>query len=99
MARLVITIRAGRDAAAIIAMLADNAGPETAARYRRDIDALYGRLILFPRSGARRPSFGRHARLGVVEPYVVIYDYRPDVVTVLRVLDGRRKLTRRLIRQ
>lgn len=39
------------------------------------------------------------ARLGVVEPYVVIYDYRPDVVTVLRVLDGRRKLTRRLIRQ
>jgi plasmid stabilization system protein ParE len=39
------------------------------------------------------------ARCGVVEPYVVIYDYRADVVTVLRVLDGRRNITRRLIRQ
>jgi len=99
MARLVITIRAGRDAAAIIAMLTDNAGPEVAARYRRDINALYDRLILFPRSGAPPPSFGRYARLGVVEPYVVIFDYRPDVVTILRVLDGRRNITRRLIRQ
>ena len=82
-------VRAGRDAAAIIAMLADKPD-RSRARYRRDIDALYDRLVLFPRSGAPRPSFGRHARLEVVEPYVVIYDYRPDVVTILRVLDGRR---------
>ncbi|HYD08376.1 MAG TPA: type II toxin-antitoxin system RelE/ParE family toxin [Reyranella sp.] len=95
MARLVITIHA----AAITAMLADNAGPDVAARYRREIDALYDRLIMFPRSGAPRPSWGRYARLAVVEPYVVIYDHRPDVVTVLRILDGRRNITRRLVRQ
>lgn len=99
MARLVITIKAGRDVTSIVAMLADNAGQEVADRYRRDIDALYARLIIFPRSGAPRPSLGRDARLGVVAPYVVIYDYRRDVVTVLRVLDGRRNITRRLIRQ
>jgi plasmid stabilization system protein ParE len=34
-----------------------------------------------------------------VEPYVVIYDYRPDVITILRILDGRRHITRRLMRQ
>jgi toxin ParE1/3/4 len=99
MARLVVTIRAGRDAAAITAMLADNAGPEVAARYRREIDALYNRLVMFPQSGSPRPTLGRYTRLGVVDPYVVIYDYRPDVVTILRILDGRRNITRGLVRQ
>jgi toxin ParE1/3/4 len=54
---------------------------------------------MFPRRGGPRPSFGRYARVGVVSPFVVIYDYRSDVVTVLRVLDGRRNITRRLVRQ
>ena len=80
-------------------MLADNAGPQVAARYRRNIDALYDRLVMFPQSGAPRPSLGRYTRLGVVEPYVIIYDYQPDVITILRILDGRRHITRRLIRQ
>jgi toxin ParE1/3/4 len=80
-------------------MLADTAGPDVAARYRREIDGLYDRLVMFPRSGGPRPSFGRHARIGVVSPYVVIYDYRPDTVTILRILDGRRNITRRLVRQ
>jgi toxin ParE1/3/4 len=99
MARLIVTVRAARDTAAIIMMLADVAGPEVAIRYRRQIDALYDRLIMFPRSGSRRPSFGRYTRVGVVAPYVVIYDYRPDLVTILRVLDGRRNIARHLVRQ
>jgi len=48
MARLEVTLRAARDSAAIYAMLADNAGAEVAARYRREIDALYDRLVMFP---------------------------------------------------
>jgi toxin ParE1/3/4 len=99
MARLDVTVRTARDSAAIFAMLADNAGPEVAARYRREIEALYDRLVMFPRSGGPRPSFDRYARVGIVSPFVVIYDYRSDVVTVLRVLDGRRNITRRLVRQ
>jgi toxin ParE1/3/4 len=99
MARLVVTIRAARDVAAIVAMLTDNAGADVAIRYRRNIDTLYDRLSLFPRSGARRPSLGRDIRIGAVEPYVVIYEYRPDTVRVLRVIDGRRNVTRRLVRE
>jgi catechol 2,3-dioxygenase-like lactoylglutathione lyase family enzyme len=59
MARLVVTIRAARDVAAIVAMLTDNAGADVAIRYRRNIDTLYDRLSLFPRSGARRPAGAR----------------------------------------
>ena len=61
---------------------------------------LYDRLALFPRSGMRRESLGRNIRIGVVEPYIVIYQYRqPDTVLIVRVLDGRRNITRRLVRE
>jgi plasmid stabilization system protein ParE len=33
-----------------------------------------------------------------VLPYIVIYDYEEDTVTVLRVLHGKRNITRDLIR-
>ncbi len=36
---------------------------------------------------------------GVVSPYVVIYELEPDHVMVLRIVDGRRKITQRLVRQ
>ena len=68
-------------------------------RYHREIESLFERLVMFPRSGMRRPTLGRNARIGVVEPYLVIYDYRADVVTILRILDGRRNITRRLVRR
>ena len=54
---------------------------------------------LFPRSGMRRPSLGRDIRFGVVEPYVIIYRYRADTVTVARIVDGRRNITRQLVRE
>jgi plasmid stabilization system protein ParE len=33
-----------------------------------------------------------------VLPYIVIYDFEDDTVTVLRVLHGKRDLTRELVR-
>ena len=53
---------------------------------------------MFPRSGARRPGLGRNARIGVIAPYVVIYDYKRDEVLIQRIIDGRRNITRRLMR-
>jgi hypothetical protein len=44
-------------------------------------------------------NLGRHIRIGVVTPYIVIYELEPDHVMVLPIVDGRRKITRRLIRQ
>jgi plasmid stabilization system protein ParE len=35
----------------------------------------------------------------VLAPYVVVYDYVGDEVVIVRVLDGRRNITRRLIRR
>jgi toxin ParE1/3/4 len=54
---------------------------------------------MFPKSGARRPGLGRDARIGVVAPYVVVYDYQQDTVMILRIVDGRRNITRRLVRE
>lgn len=99
MARLVVTDQADLDLAAIVEMLRDNAGAEAASQYRRDIDDVFERLVMFPRSGMPRPAMGRDVRIAVVSPYVVFYDNREDDVVVLRILDGRRNLTRRLVRE
>jgi len=98
MAHLRISRQAEIDAAAIVALLTDQAGKEVAGRYRADIDALFERLATFPRSGARRRELGRNARIGVISPYVIVYDLVGDDVLILRIVDGRRDITRRLIR-
>lgn len=89
MAQLVVSPQAELDAAAVFAMLIDTAGPDIGMRYRRDIESLFERLIMFPQSGVERPAPGRNIRIGVVAPYVVIYDYRDDVVRIIRIVDGR----------
>jgi plasmid stabilization system protein ParE len=61
-------------------------------------DADLDRLAEFPDIGAPRPKLGSLTRVGIVLPYVAIYEHKEDVVTVLRVLHGRRKITARLIR-
>lgn len=99
MAKLIVSPQAEIDSATIVELLSDKAGPAVAARYRSELDALLERILLFPRSGMRRPSLGRDIRIGVVEPYVLIYRYRSDTVTVARILDGRRSITRRLVRE
>ena len=99
MTRLLVSPQAEQDAAAIITMLKDKAGAIVTARCRREFDALLERLIVHPRNGPRRPTLGDHARIGVIAPYIVIYDFQDDDVVVLRILDGRRDITRRLVRE
>jgi toxin ParE1/3/4 len=99
MARLVVTDRAHLDISEIIEMLKTNAGTEVAGRYHHDFDVVFDRLAMFPRSGALRPQLGRDMRIAVIKPYVIFYDYRQDDVVVLRVLDGRRKIGLRLVRE
>ena len=99
MAKLIVSPQAALDAAAIVELLSDKAGLDVAAKYLREIDALFERISAFPRSGMRRPSLGRDIRFGVVEPYVIIYRHRADTVTVARIVDGRRNITRQLVRE
>ncbi|MBL6653317.1 MAG: type II toxin-antitoxin system RelE/ParE family toxin [Reyranella sp.] len=72
------------------------AGPVAVAYFER-FSATFDRIATFPDSGAPRPRLGSTVRLAVVHPYVVIYRRSHDGVEVMRVLHGRRNITRRLL--
>ena len=99
MARLIITASADSDTASILDDLADKAGVSVAARYNADFDALYRRLERFPESGSLRPALGRFVRIGLVSPYTIIHEYiaSDDALTILRIVHGRRRITRRML--
>ncbi|SEP51012.1 ParE toxin of type II toxin-antitoxin system, parDE [Rhodospirillales bacterium URHD0017] len=99
MAKLIVSPQAELDTATIVAMLTDTAGTSVAERYRRDFEELFERFTKFPTSGSPRRSLSRYARIGVVAPYVVIYEHRGETVRIVRVLDGRRNITRKLVRE
>jgi toxin ParE1/3/4 len=87
-------------AAGILDRLSALAGIAVAERYASDLQAVYERLEMFPSIGAHRPILGRDIRIVVLEPFVVFYRYlaEEEAVTVVRVLDGRRNITRGLLR-
>jgi len=99
MARVVVTSSADADVYAIQADLAKAAGIDIAAKYTALFEKLYDRLAKHPDSGAPRPGLGKDIRIGIVLPYIVIYRHHKadDVVTVLRVVHGRRNITAKLI--
>ena len=101
MARVVITDPADADSTEIIRDLTAKVGELVADRYEVEFDALYRRLATFPESGAPRPKLGRFIRIGLVSPYVVVYRHVPDddLVAVIRILHGRRRITRRTLTQ
>ena len=72
-----------RDAAMIIHLKADSRA----------------RLVEFPRIGAPRPKFGPAVRIWTVEPSVIYYRYAEaaDTVRVLRILHGKRNVSRRVL--
>lgn len=99
MARLVVTELADRDLATIVVYLANEAGAATAGKYFERFDALYERLTDFPGLGAPRPLLGDEVRISTVPPYVVIYEHHPseNIVMILRIIHGRRNITRDLL--
>jgi plasmid stabilization system protein ParE len=48
MAKLIVSPQAALDAAAIVELLSDKAGIDVAAKYFREIDALFERISLVP---------------------------------------------------
>jgi toxin ParE1/3/4 len=98
MARVVITEPADADVREIIAYLIKEAGRPVALRYAQAFDAAYDRLADFPGIGPRRPALGVDTGIWVVRPYVIIYEHYDDTVTVLRILHGKRDITRHLVR-
>ncbi len=66
-------------------------------RFRMTIE----RLVDMPLTGAPRPRLGPNTRIAVVAPYILIYDYKrdDDILTLLRILHGKRDITRLLLKQ
>ncbi|MGD1037787.1 MAG: type II toxin-antitoxin system RelE/ParE family toxin [Roseiarcus sp.] len=100
MARVVVSLLAQADTAAIVNDLTRKAGHNVAAKYAASFEALYERLTVHPDSGAPRPAFGRHIRIAIALPYVVIYRHvaDEDVVAIIRIVHGSRRITRKLLR-
>ena len=99
MARLIVADPARLDVREILAMLAQVAGRRVARRYGANLKAMYRYIAQFPAAGAPRPPLGPHARIRVVSPFVMIYDYADGVATILRVVDGRRDISAELLKR
>jgi toxin ParE1/3/4 len=92
MTRLVVTADADADTRDVLAYLGRHAG-----RCGKAIE----RLVEMPETGSPRPSLGVNARIAVIFPYVLIYDYDRDsnTLTLLRILHGRRNISQDLLRR
>lgn len=96
---LVVSPAALNDIEAILVYLAREAGETVAAKYRRELLRIFALLGDQPALGARRPELGRGVRLSIVAPYLVLYRYIHETVTVLRVLHGSRRISAALLRR
>jgi toxin ParE1/3/4 len=99
-ARVYTSSAADADLLEIAEYLRNKAGNVTLAEYEAAFSRVIALFAAHPEIGAPRPKLGRSIRLNVVDPYNVYSEYDPttDTVTVLRVLHGRRKITRRMMR-
>lgn len=97
--RVIIAPAAAGDTLDILTFLSEQAGRRTASKYAHLFERLYDRLEDFPASGAPRPALGSNVRIGIVRPYIVIYRHAvgSDTATVLRIVHGRRDITRALL--
>ena len=100
MAKVVAAPAVDRDITDIIEYLAREAGWPTATKYLALFDDCFDRTGLYPKGGAPRPKLGRGVRISVVSPYIVVYRYEPqrDIVILLRILHGARRITRKLVK-
>ncbi len=101
MTRLIVAREAETDRDAILDYLEREAGVRTAAAYSERFATSIERLLDFPALGTPRPALGDDARVTIVYPYILIYDYSvtSETITLLRILHGRRNITRRLIQR
>jgi toxin ParE1/3/4 len=101
MARLIVSEEARGDISTILSYLRREAGSPVALEYSDGFGNAGDLLAQFPGMGTPRPELGTNARSVMVKPYILIYDYdkSEDVVTLLRVVHGRRNITAGLIRR
>ncbi len=100
MTTVIISPRAATDLDVVSAYLSGRGGWRLVEKYDGLFGAVYRRLEMWPASGPARSQLGKQARIAPVPPYVVIYDWdaTADRVTIVRVVRGNRRMTRKLVR-
>jgi toxin ParE1/3/4 len=91
-ARVIVTDLADADTAQILDEMDREAGYRAADRFNARVEDLYDRLGSHPDSCQARPKLGPNIRVGVVHPYLGV-----DTASIIRIIHGRRKITRRLL--
>jgi toxin ParE1/3/4 len=96
MTLVVLSREAHDDSDVILSSLARDAGARVAARHARRFDRLYALPADHPDGGPARPRLGAGVRIVIVQPYPVFYEHDRSAgsLTVLRILHGRRRITR-----
>ena len=98
---VIVAPRARGDLFSIVRHLAKVAGPEIAGRWDDKFWEGIDRLRDFPGVGTRRPRLGRDVWMIVVAPYLIFYRHSAcePLVIILRVLHGRRRISRKLVQE
>jgi toxin ParE1/3/4 len=75
--------------------------PDAARRFYATIETRATTLVHHPRLGPRRPDIRPSVRILVEGPYLILFETHPDTdegsideVVIVRVVDGRRDLTK-----
>ncbi len=96
--KVLISQRAEGDLASIYAFLFARAAPDVAERFRSDAERALAHLSRHPQTGPHPGWATRHRalRFWVISrtPYIIYYECRGDIVSIERVLDGRREVRR-----
>ncbi len=56
-------------------------------------------VVVSPKADADVDNMLERLAGAILSPYVVVYDYVDEMVRIVRVLEGRRNITRRLARE
>ena len=69
-------------------------GDDFADRYLDDLSIRIGQLAENPELGRVRDDIRLHARMMVLAPHLILYEFSGNVVRIVRVVHGKRDLTK-----
>ena len=97
MRQLVYSLRSQLDLANITRDIVDSNGKSVASRVVTGMEQSLSNLAYFPEMVRKRGALGAGLRSWSLKPYIAFYHVTLEVVVILRVLHGRRRLTRKLL--
>lgn len=98
---LIVSAKAETDTFDILNELEAKAGTAVSVRYATRFRDSVARLLEMPEIGSLRPALGAETRGVVIAPYVMIYDYieKDELIVLLRILHGRRNISKETIQK